>query len=418
MINDVLKRTEKVIARFAVISDVHITHIGEGKYPFEQTLKLFSQLNPDGYVFAGDLAYMTEKSGGGICEKLYPKAYDIVNQLLDEYAKEVPRVIAIGNHEYPQCNSEPQISRWAKQLFENKFGVKINDHQIIKGYHFITIGGDSWDNNFSEETEKWAEREIDEAISEDVHKPVFVVFHKPPYCTVVNSQKEPVLMSESFRAFLNSRQQIINITGDLHIPAQDPKTIWQDGFTVIQVPLNAVGQIMFDGCAKGTRMTEDKYSQGLIIDITHKAVRVYRVDTLLPKLLGEVWEIDVNDKENWKYTDRRFKENIIPYFEKDVMPEIKYEDGELTLRIRDAVCWKNNIESFPQYYDVKILDKQGKCVCRERVISEYYMTERSGYFEYSKRIVLNGDCIVEITPISSFYKSGQVVVAKITIHQE
>lgn len=411
-----LKRKKGVSARYAVISDVHITKIREGLEPFEKTLELFSRLDVDGYIYVGDLTYMVERAGWGeVCTELYPEAYDMVNEAIERYASKKPKLCAIGNHEFPQGNKSPELNREAIELFETKLRNKINDHKVIAGYDFITIGGWLDENVFTKETEEWAMKEIDLSLAKNDKQPVFIVFHKPPYNTVVNSEKEPKLMSEKFRSFLNSRQRVINLTGDLHTPVQEPKTIWQDGFTVIHCPLGAVGDITLGGCRNEYIPTYDKYSQALLLDIENDVVSVYRLDTLEGKQVSKPWVIDVNDKASWRYTNKRFEADIVPYFEDGVCAEYQYSSGVLSVKVKDAVCEENDIESFVLQYDVVIKDENNCEVVSETESSDYYLTKRSGYFMYTKEIELSGKYSVEIIPESTFCKKGKPLTFEMLI---
>ena len=416
MIKQELKRKSNVDARFVLISDAHITHIKEGYEPFEKTIQITSQLEADGFIFAGDIAYMHEKAGGGTVTKLYPKAYDIANEVINRYIPDVEKVFAIGNHEYPQHNTEEKISKDAIRLFEEKTGHKFCEHNVVCGYHIITVGASTYECYFTQETEKWAMQEIDNALAEDDKKPVFVVFHKPPYDTVVNSRKEAGCISEEFRNYLNSRQRIINIVGDLHTTAQDPKTIWQDGFTVVHCPLCAVGEIVFDYyCTEDHMPSDDKYAQAIVVDICDNIVTMYRIDTIEDAVVSIPWVVDVNDKSSWKYTNARFKIEIAPYFEDDTQIFVEYKNGILTLKVKDAQCEENDIEAFAAYYNIKVIDKKDCIVLDETIPSEYYLANRSGYFTYLKEISLCGKYTIEIVPITAFYKKGRAIIKEFDI---
>lgn len=411
-IKEQLKRKSNVKVRFAVVSDVHLTHAKEGYDPFDKTMKALSELDLDAYVFAGDMVYMTDKAGDPVCNTLYPKAYDLLNEIMDTHAPDTKKIIAMGNHEYPQCDRDREkFEADCVALFKEKTGHDMNEHTDVFGYHFITMGS----NRITPETEAWAKQEIDKAIADDNNKPVFVINHIPPSNTVIGSGKWPGAISEDFHNFLNSRPQVINIVGHLHTPAQEPKTIWQDGFTVIHTPMNAVGYIVFNGCDIGYMHTYDRYAQALVMDIEDDVVTVHRVDIIQDAVVGDTWTIDVNNKENWKYTNKRFEADIIPYFEEDTEIETSYSDGLFTMKFKDAVCEENDIESFAEYYNIKITDEAENIILSERIASKFYFVNRSGYFNYAKNIYLKGRHVIEITPESSFYKLGKTISKTIEI---
>ena len=94
-----LNRDPNVSLAFAVLSDLHMTHRGEGLQKLSQHLALYSRMTPalDAHVFAGDILYQHDLSGGGCSPDLYHEPYVYLKLALDRYASDIPLVYAVGN---------------------------------------------------------------------------------------------------------------------------------------------------------------------------------------------------------------------------------------------------------------------------------------------------------------------------------
>ena len=417
MLEDKLIRKETVNARFAVISDVHITQMKEGYELFDNTMRIMSKLKPDGYVFAGDIVYMIEKAGGGVCDKLYPVVYDYFGEIIEKYIGDTPFVYAIGNHEFPQHNMEKEITCEARQLFVEKTGCLLREHKSICGYHFITMDMENWQCVLSKENEEWAKGEIERAIEQSGNAPVFVVMHVPPHETVAGSDKTPVSISENFRNFLNSNQQIICITGHIHEPIQDPRSIWQDKCTIIQAPVNAVGNLCVEIETENVTVVPEKsYSQALLIDVFDDEVWIYGIDLIEEDIVNEHWVINTKDCSLHRYTNRRYECASEPKFEA-FNPQISYANGKLVVKLNHAVCEDNGNGDTVLYYIVEIVDDFGNVRLTEKNISDFYCYEKKDFWEFEKEISLKGLNYIKIFPVSCFGKHGEMVECSVYIDE-
>ena len=64
---DFTQREKKADLSFGVLSDLHMTHRGEGLQKLSQYMALFSKITPaiDAHVFTGDIVDQIDLSGGG-----------------------------------------------------------------------------------------------------------------------------------------------------------------------------------------------------------------------------------------------------------------------------------------------------------------------------------------------------------------
>ena len=134
------KRNPDADLTFGVLSDLHMTHRGEGLQKLHQYLDLYSKVEPaiDAHVFAGDIVYQMDVSGGGNCDTVYPEPYAYLQMALDRYAKDLPLIYSIGNHEYPQNCTDDALTKEAQKAFTDA-GFPMRSHTVVKGYHFIQI---------------------------------------------------------------------------------------------------------------------------------------------------------------------------------------------------------------------------------------------------------------------------------------
>ena len=247
--------------RFALISDVHIQ---DTAFTLDMALDAFNQIgNCDALLMLGDIIYQ---------DGFEPESekYDIVLNMLREKFKNVPFVYTIGNHEFPILAFSENIAA-STELFEKKTGQSAKYHTKISGYHFIT------DVSVTSPDIEWIEDKVKEAVSEDKNKPVFVMLHDGFQNLILRSREYKKEWSYKLQEILRNYPQVIAIVGHVHITAQSPDVIAQDGFTVLQAPcLGEIGYIQGDGLCKeyfvpGTH-------QAMMIEIENNIVYVYKLD--------------------------------------------------------------------------------------------------------------------------------------------
>lgn len=97
---------------FCVISDSHITSFGDEINKFSKALKYCAENHKecDLYVFNGDIVYQTESYDKPKCEKINSECYDMANAELERFIPENKKLFVLGNHEFPQGNTEEKIT--------------------------------------------------------------------------------------------------------------------------------------------------------------------------------------------------------------------------------------------------------------------------------------------------------------------
>ncbi len=415
---DFTQREKKADLSFGVLSDLHMTHRGEGLQKLSQYMALFSKITPaiDAHVFAGDIVYQIDLSGGGTCETVYHEPYDYLNAALARYAPKTPLIYAIGNHEYPQNNGDPVIIAEARRMMQKKMRQPLHYHKTVAGYHFIVVDISSYGCTFTPETEKWAMKEIKKALAASKKKPVFVVYHTPIQNTVEGSSGKH--HSEKFAEFLLSDRRIFNICGHLHDPVQSPCQIWQkeNGGTVFHAPMSAVGYV-------GVRRSRARHlpivdqSQAAYFEVFGSKVLIHKIDVLEGKEIGEPWVIDVLGDQH--YTDIRKEKSGEPAFPEGATASAKEAEGGVFFTFPKAATPElpYNHDGEVPYYRFTFFAKGEKDSCETLLWhSDFYKTSPADVFADVVRVSLPvGEYRVKIQPVSYFRKEGAAITANVKI---
>lgn len=411
------KRDPGADLAFGVLSDLHMTHRGEGLQKLHQYLDLYSKVEPgiDAHVFAGDIVYQIDVSGGGNCDRVYTEPYEYLRLALDRHAKDLPLVYALGNHEYPQnCTDDALTAKAHKAALDA--GFETRGHQVIKGYHFVHISNKNYQNQFTEEDEAWAMTEVRRALRQSGDLPVFVVFHLPIPGMVCHCNAPG--HSEKFTKFLLSSRRIITICGHCHTSMVDPDTIAQKagGGTVIHAPMGAVGNIGLGKSRAGYHVGVF-HSYSLFFEVKGTQVLIHKIDNLCEREIGKPWIVDVAGEQY--YTKRRATIAKKPAFPEGIKAEADFLRGMVFFRFPKAYCEETpgNDDREVPYYRFEFF-KKGEKTPADTFIwhSDYAGSNQRPLFDTPIPVDLPGGAYrVRITPISFFNKEGKPISAKVVI---
>ena len=396
--------------KFSVISDSHISHMGDEKEKFERTVKYHADNFPDSdlYIFNGDIVYQVDSAEEPQCKNLYPICYDTANDIINKYIPEKKKIFVIGNHEFPQGNTEEKITKKAFEMWREKFGAPFHEHIIIKGYHFIKMGAYSWNFTVGEAEEEWAVSEIEKAKS-DGEKPIFVLHHGSIPNTVAFSENSR-LFSESFTKYIKRQPRVIFIGGHEHNHFLDEKSIYQDGFTMISAPMCA-GVSCFSGCDFLKPRVED-VSQSLFFEVENNKVTVIKADNAANKIWHEPWIIDIeeNKKGIFRYGEERKWRYPCNSFSRNAEIRAYLKDDELVISVEQR--FKNN--GIVEYYDITVSDEERKNVYHTVRHTDFYRLSmdipQDRYYEMSIPEPESGRYDIEVRALNCFFKTGGEVL--------
>ena len=403
---------------FALLSDLHMTHRGEGLQKLHQHFALYAKAVPalDLHVFSGDIVYQHDLSGGGSYDKVESTPYEYLRIVREKYAKDVPLIYAIGNHEYPQHNYDAEISRLSREMFTS-YGYPLREHRVVKGYHFITIPIQSFGEDVLPEDEKWAEHEIRSALRASVDLPVFVVYHVPIDGTVTRAKARR--FSDKFRAFLLSSRRIINLSGHLHTACEQPTTIWQraGGATVFHAPMSATGFVSADGCNNGMLYDTSLYnSRSVFVEVTGRKILFHKIDNVTEREIGKPWVVDLDGKQF--YTDARKTRAKKPAFPENAAVEtVRQAPGGVFFKFSKALCeeTEGNDDTIVPNYRFEFVKKGEKTPAKTVTWHSDYVESYPGtHFEDTVLVSLEPAVYtVIISPVSFFGKVGRPIRAKL-----
>ncbi|WP_312470614.1 metallophosphoesterase [Neobacillus sp.] len=240
-----VEASEQPTLQMAVMSDVHINQ-GYPNNKFKQALTDLKNIAP---------GYDTIAVVGDFTDRGFEEDYKAFKQILGENKNPgAEQFITMGNHEYFESNYD-KASTVTDEMMQKRFMDYNGDplstiyfDKWIKGYHFISLAGElsaktlslAYGNipdakdwaYISEEQYQWFERTL--AVEAASNKPIFVFLHQPIANTVYGSDKwNAGFDSKRLLTILKKYPQAILFSGHSHYPLNHPKSIYQDGFTMV-----------------------------------------------------------------------------------------------------------------------------------------------------------------------------------------
>ncbi|SFB20550.1 MULTISPECIES: metallophosphoesterase [unclassified Bacillus (in: firmicutes)] len=305
---------EEPIMQIPVMSD---THICGGPVTINNiTLcdrERFSYLNDDNFPLAlNDYKtiapnYKALAIVGDLVDRGLASQYDVFNRILDEGIEpNAEKIITMGNHEFFERKYRPTLTdEDAVNTFLMKTGMPgLYYDKWIEGYHFITLAGEyTVDNNFdnaflSDAQYEWLEKTLPiKAISS---KPIFVFLHQPINNTVYGSEFWNAGPDKGrLKRILQQYPQVIMFSGHSHYELSHPRTVYQDGFTMVNT-----GAVNYGWASTGYIPGK---SQGLLVNVYKN-----RVDIKARDFKNGTWIKTYSVAVPFKDTTTDY---VAPYFE-------------------------------------------------------------------------------------------------------
>lgn len=392
--------TEANVVRIGAFSDSHVADANGAKW-LTAALDAFKAVDENyaGLAMVGDIVIQQGQKSDNYTVKEEP--YNVVNGVLAEHAKDKPYMWAMGNHEFPlacviktaQSEEQKTLMQTAvqnsKTIYTQKTGMSLNNDVTIGGYHFITAAPIDFSNAVDAEGEAYLRQQIDAAITADgENKPIFLTLHHAPWYTTVSSTEtvydQP--FSDDFINYLKTKHNVIVLHGHNHRSEHDPRTIWQDGFTVVNL-----GQTSNGGGAvvDGSVVLNREVSEGVMLEIKDNVVTIKRMDFKNQCYIGEDRVLDIPnmntycDKTNanyetyWKYTDARSNKTTAPIFSADTeITTSRITESTATISFKQATVENSPVEDTVIKYNVKIVNKKLNALLQNYdVASDFYRPE-------------------------------------------
>lgn len=429
------------LIRFGVVSDIHITHNGKDgdgyrggtSNTFRKALKFFGERKADAVMIAGDMA-----------------DHGLLNQLLvvgDEWRAAFPgnrrpdgqpieKFFVYGNHDMfrrkgdnPQNIGARPAECW-KQAFDEEW-TPINC-KVIKGFTFI---GAHWGR----------EKELAAFIAANEQKlglkgtkPFFYTQHPHPYRTTYtewlpyawDNDRDGKTVTATLKRYPNA----VAFSGHSHEPLNNPKTVWQDGFTSIGTsslmyvdePINCDNS--HRGQPKSTRMAKvnDKSRQGWFVSV------------YADRMVLERWELEMGEKlgpdrivslpagqGGWQYQfEKQAMASKAPEFPVGAKAKAEVFDRDLGNGKKEKcvrVTFPSAVSVDPNYqvwcYDIAARNA-GWDLQKRRIIAPGYLYPESRGPKTAECIFALADLggsldgvVFEVVPLNAFWKGGRPIAS-------
>ncbi len=327
------------VVRFAVCSDVHLN--GEEDQAEAQRLRKlidfmydYSASQPygkfDALVCVGDIA-----THG------YEDEYVLFNSIIDEKLRdETQLMICTGNHEYI-ATRDFDASQSAR-LFEKMEG-DLDTHYTLNGYHFILASYDDNGKTFSGKLD-WLEEQITAAEKDSADKPVFVFQHPGPFATVYGSINWGDF--DLNKVFLK-HPRVVDFSGHSHYPVNDPRTIWQGGYTALGCGTLSYFETELDAIAGNFPYDVENAAQFYIVEADKDGnVRIKSYDLITDAFFDNEYYLTGLAKRNFDYSYlKRKNRDSAPVWEDAQAQTSVNEAGETLLKFTGATD-KYVVESY------------------------------------------------------------------------
>jgi hypothetical protein len=337
--------------RFGVISDTHVgaTNYNAIDYPtyqrLEKILDWYNTQDVKAIAINGDIT-----DGGSQAQ------WNTFKTSWEKHKGKLQLIAVMGNHEGYIGDLNVAADR-----FESTTGQKINAHYVIDGYHFIVLsagegnfddtgaiggaiasgrtnipGSDTFSGDVvPQSVVEWARLRIDIAKADNPGKPIFVFLHWPIHNTFHGSTWSTMSSfgSNPATGFFKDDPEVVIFGGHVHLPNNDPRAIWQGGFTSVNVPsihYMSMGSIYLGNSTDGvknssTYKTGTAVGQGMIVSVKGSIVTIENYDFDLSEgsrpisgveRIPQTWEFDVTKPSDFPYTQaKRNEQKVAPVFD-------------------------------------------------------------------------------------------------------
>ena len=360
---------EAPVMRIAVMSDLQGYPYPEdaGMRNLERALDVLAPFRPDVVVNDGDI----NDNGRDADAVAYYKAR------CDARLGNVPHVACMGNHEIGFIPKELESQRTPAAClrdFNAVFGFGPEEQVVrrtIGGYDFIALSLSRTSGYTAGEIAE-LKSAIDAAVARDAAKPVFVVTHYHAKDTVNNSEKEQ--MCGPLRRLLDAYPQVVSMSGHTHNPLQDPRSIWQGGFTAVDT------STLCYGCVVNRPPAANQVS--CLIPYGHESVGCMLIEVFRDRIVFRRFTVrdrrEIEPEAPWTVPwphnpatapyspERRRAAEAAPQFAGDAEPTIWYDYGYIYLMFNAA-----ERPSSVFGYRVELSDSAGEAKSHF-LLSDYY----------------------------------------------
>lgn len=309
------------VLRFAVCSDIHLS----GNPEAAEAKRLKKLINfmydySEGQKYKGFDALCV---AGDFADTGKAEQYDLFNRITAENLREGTQLLTCtGNHEY--ISYRDNDASLGNKMYAEKRG-DVNTSVKINGYHFILCSyaddGKTFNNRLS-----WLNSSIKKAVKDTGDKPVFVFQHPAPFATIYGSINWG---DASVPAVFLKYPQIINFSGHSHYPVNDPRSIWQGGYTALGCGTLSYFETELDCIAGNYPYSYREAAQFYIVEADEAGnVRVMPYDLITDTFFDNEYYLTGLAKRNYEYSYLKMKQrDNAPVFPKDTKISVSLDEN-------------------------------------------------------------------------------------------
>ena len=288
------------VLRFAVCSDIHLN--GNQK---AAEAKRFEKLINFMYDYSGSQEYKGFDAlcvAGDFTDNGKPEEYDLFNRIASENLREGTQLLTCaGNHEY--INYRGYDASLGNRMYEEKRG-EVNTSVKINGYHFILCSYADDGRTFTRRL-SWLNSEIKKAVKDTGDKPVFAFQHPAPLATIYGSINWG---NASVPTVFIRYPQLIDFSGHSHYPINDPRSIWQGGYTALGCGTLSYFETELDAIAGNFPYNCHEAAQFYIVEADEQGnVRVMPYDLITDTFFDNEYYLTDLANRNYEYSYLKMK---------------------------------------------------------------------------------------------------------------
>lgn len=259
-----------------------------------------------------------------------------------------------------------------RSYYETLTGNTADFHTVINGYHFIGVSvSEKKSSRYDKEQQAWLKEQLDEAVKDDANKPIFVIHHEHVKNTVYGSSSFDGWGVKHFSDILKEYPQVVDFSGHSHYPLNDPRSIWQGGFTAVGT--GAIHYAEFTVGKQRKYHPDDRFETATcwIVEVdAENRIRLRGMDINEGIALCEYILENPADPNNRDYTpEKREAEAKPPVFADNANITVTSESGKCTVTVSAA----DSTDGMPVVlYRAYAKNSRGSTAVKAWTLSEYY----------------------------------------------
>lgn len=385
----------KPILRFAVMSDCHYSEKHpEYRQKFERAIGvLYTYADGEEYK-ALDALYVV----GDFADLGKTHEMKWFKEDCDKFVKEgTLLVVTLANHE---LHYMPDYNKALKD-FKGIFNMDYDRHEVIKGYHFISLSTirdkGPWDDSFNDEKKAFLKAELEKARKDTGNKPIFVFRHPGIPETIVGG----VGGNTEVYSILSAYPQVIDFSGHSHNPVNDPREINQKNITTVGTGSmsylsTSAGWADFHITGDAELGKEGAHLRVVEVDEAGK-VRIRGLDVISGNFFeNDAYIVDSYDKSKHVYTSQRALTAEAPYFKEGASVKVCLTDGKAVLTFPGAHSEGDRVKE----YDIRLFDENGVAMAQKNVYSDYM------HYAQKETVTVEIDWEYDFVPKAEVYAMG------------